>query len=134
MTYTPDIVTDLGADEVFVFGSNTAGLHYGGAAATAHRHFGAKLGVSRGHCGRTYAIATVNGRLEKLRLPDILWQVDVFKDYARQHPNLTFLVTKIGCGIAGFDIEDIAPMFQGSPDNVLLPLEFHKVLAEASSW
>ena len=104
---TPEWIHDLAPNEVFVFGSNLGGMHGGGAARIAYRCFGAKMGVGVGLQGQSYAIPTMQGGPETIRP-----YVDEFIDFARQHPETTFLVTPIGCGIAGFTPADIAPLFQ----------------------
>lgn len=119
-----DRIAELGSNEVFVFGSNIQGAHGGGAAWFAHKHFGAEWGVGEGLTGRTYALPTMEGKaaLEKA--------VDHFIDCARQHPGLTFLVTAVGCGIAGYTCEEVAPLFKEatSLENVYLPQAFWDVL------
>lgn len=122
---TPRMITKLAKDEVFVFGSNLAGKHYGGAARTALQHFGAQLGVGVGMKGQSYAIPTMQGGVET-----IAPYVNEFIDYALEHPKTKFLVTAIGCGIAGFDAEEIAPLFRRAEDvdNICLPEEFWDVL------
>ena len=123
--YTPDMINHLEENEIFVFGSNLQGCHGGGAAAAAHRWFGAIWGCGVGIQGQSYAIPTMQGGVETIRP-----YVDEFIEYAGQHPELTFLVTRIGCGIAGFRGEEIAPLFKGCEDmaNVILPRSFHEVL------
>lgn len=123
--YTPDIITELQPDEVFVFGSNLRGLHFGGAAAVARRKFGARWGRGEGLQGQSYAIPTMQGGIDT-----IAPYVDRFIDYARTHPELTFYVTRIGCGIAGFRDADIAPLFRAALPlpNVILPRSFAALL------
>lgn len=115
---TPAHISALKPNEIFVFGSNLAGMHGGGAARAAHLHFGALMGVGVGPQGQSYAIPTMQGGVETIRP-----YVDEFILYARQHPELTFLVTPIGCGIAGFSPEEIAPLFQEAIEigNIHLP-------------
>ena len=122
---TPDLITHLNPGEVFVFGSNLHGYHGGGAAAAAMRHFGAVWGQGVGLQGQSYAIPTMQGGPETIQP-----YVDEFIDFAKAHPELRFLVTRIGCGIAGFDAEDIAPLFQQarSVDNISLPADFWMVI------
>ena len=122
---TPDFITRLAENEVFVFGSNLAGFHGGGAARVAHQRFGAVWGQGVGLQGQSYAIPTMQGGVETIRP-----YVDEFIVFARQHPELTFLVTRIGCGIAGFTDEDIAPLFKEAlgVDNIILPATFMDVL------
>ena len=121
--YTPDFITELGPDEVFVFGSNLAGSHGGGAAYVAWRKFGAVMGQGVGLQGRSYAIPTMQGGVETIKP-----YVDEFIAFAQAHPELFFYVTRIGCGIAGFRDADIAPLFAGarSLENVCLPESFAK--------
>lgn len=122
---TPDFITSLAENEIFVFGSNLAGFHGGGAARVAHQRFGAVWGQGVGLQGQSYAIPTMQGGVET-----ICPYVDEFIVFARQHPELTFLVTRIGCGIAGFTDEDIAPLFKEAlgTDNIILPATFLDVL------
>lgn len=119
--HTPENVTELEENQVFVFGSNLGGFHGKGAAKTAFEKFGAKYGRGCGPTGKCYAIPTKNRCLLTMPVGDINNFVQSFKEYARQEPGKEFLVTKIGCGLAGLDESDIAPMFDGSPENVILP-------------
>jgi hypothetical protein len=118
---TPEFITQLGDNEIFVFGSNLAGMHGGGAAYIALKKFGAKLGQGVGLQGQSYAIPTMQGGVET-----IAPYVDEFIAFAREHPELHFLVTRIGCGIAGFDADEIAPLFRAAKDmeNISLPRDF----------
>lgn len=122
----PDHIDQLAPNEVFVFGSNRMGVHAGGAALVAMRKFGAVMGKGVGLHGQSYAIPTMQGGVETIRP-----YVDQFIDFARQHPDLKFLVTRIGCGIAGFRDEQIAPLFRAAldVDNIYLPKSFHDVLS-----
>ena len=115
---TPEFITELQPGEIFVFGSNLRGIHAGGAAYAACRRFGAVMGQGVGLQGQSYAIPTMQGGVETIRP-----YVDEFIDFARQHPELTFLVTRIGCGIAGFTDWQIAPLFEKAHalENVVLP-------------
>ena len=123
--HTPDMISELKADEVFVFGSNLEGMHGGGAAYTAFKKFGAAMGCGVGHRGQSYAIPTMHGGVESIRP-----YVDEFITFAQEHPEMTFLVTRIGCGIAGFTDEQIAPLFIRAleMENVMLPRTFVNVL------
>ena len=103
---SPDAITELRRNEVFVFGSNLDGLHYGGAARIAHEKFGAVWGQGTGLHGKSYAIPTMHGGVDQIRP-----YVDDFIAFAASHPQLTFLVTRVGCGIAGFTDKEIAPLF-----------------------
>lgn len=124
-------ITELKENEIFVFGSNTAGRHGKGAALTA-RKFGAVYGKGVGPMGRTYAIPTKDNKIKTLPLNNIASYVEKFINYAQQHPELVFLVTPIGCGLAGYTPTDIAPMFkkciENKMDNVKLPESFLEVL------
>ncbi len=119
--FTPDFITELKENEIFVFGSNLQGMHGGGAARLAYEKFGAIWGQGVGLQGQCYGIPTMHGGVE-----DIKPYVDEFIEFAKSHPELTFLVTRIGCGIAGFRDEEIAPLFKEciEIDNVILPISF----------
>ncbi len=106
---------------VFVFGSNRAGVHGGGAAKTAKESYGAKWGKGEGLFGRSYAIPTKNTHIRSLLPSEVAMHVDRFLTFARSHPELRFAVTRIGCGLAGFTDDQIAPLFAGAPDNCELP-------------
>ncbi|MBO4741865.1 MAG: hypothetical protein J5605_09555 [Bacteroidales bacterium] len=127
--YTPERISELKENEIFVFGSNLAGMHAGGAASFACARFGAVWGQGVGLQGQSYAIPTMQGGVETIKP-----YVDEFIDFAYRHPELIFLVTPIGCGIAGFTAEEIAPLFGGALEikNVLLPKDFVKVLERRS--
>ena len=119
--FTPDFIRELKENEIFVFGSNLEGMHGGGAARIAYEKFGAIWGQGVGLQGQSYGIPTMHGGVE-----DIKPYVDEFIEFAKSHPELTFLVTRIGCGIAGFKDEEIAPLFKEciEIDNVILPRSF----------
>lgn len=119
--FTPEHIAVLEDGEIFVFGSNLAGAHGGGAARAARIHFGAVMGQGIGLQGRSYAIPTMQGGPETIKP-----YVDDFILFAKQHPELTFLVTPIGCGIAGFHAREIAPLFASAIDveNIILPRQF----------
>jgi len=122
---TPDRIQELNEGEIFVFGSNLAGMHAGGAAHIAAERFGAVMGQGVGLQGRSYAIPTMQGGVNT-----ILPYVDEFILFAKHHPEMTFLVTRIGCGIAGFTDAEIAPLFAGAINvpNIHLPLSFWEEL------
>lgn len=122
---TPNDIEVLKPNEVFVFGSNLQGIHAGGAAFTARLLFGAVFGRGDGLQGQSYAIPTMQGGVETIKP-----YVDKFVNFAAEHPEKDFLVTKIGCGIAGFTPEEIAPLFKECVHmcNVWLPYDFLKVL------
>ena len=119
--YTPERITELKADEVFVFGSNLAGMHGAGAAWLAFQKFGAVMGCGVGLRGQSYAIPTMQGGVETIKP-----YVDEFIAFAKSRPDLFFYVTRIGCGIAGFRDREIAPLFKEAAgvDNICLPKSF----------
>ena len=106
---------------IFVFGSNLAGRHGKGAALTAKKSYGAIYGQGNGRQGNSYAIPTKDVYLRSLPLETIKFYVDVFISYANNHPELTFYITRIGCGLAGYTDTEIAPMFLSAPQNCILP-------------
>jgi hypothetical protein len=114
--------------EIFVFGSNQAGIHGAGAARYAHDRLGAELGVGEGITGKCYAIPTKDFRIHTLPLPAVKEAVDRFKAHAAAHPKVKFFMTRVGCGLAGYTDEDIAPMFAGSPTNINFPAPWAGVL------
>lgn len=124
---TPDDIIALKPNEIFVFGSNLKGYHAGGAARTALVKFGAVMGNGDGIQGQSYAIPTMQGGVETIKP-----YVDKFIDFAVNHPEKDFLVTRIGCGIAGFTASEIAPLFKEAVHmhNVWLPADFLRVLGE----
>lgn len=107
--------------KVFVFGSNEAGRHGKGAALHARNHKGAVYGQAAGMQGESYAIPTKDAKLRTLPLVTIKVYVDEFLCFAADRPRTLFEVTRIGCGLAGYKDEDIAPMFAGAPENCELP-------------
>lgn len=127
MRYTPEIINELQDNEIFVFGSNLSGYHGAGAARQAMQ-WGAIYGRGIGSQGNTYAIPTKSeGITRSLTIEEIKPYVEQFILYTSSWRELTFLVTKIGCGLAGYTVHDIAPLFKeviGIP-NIILPREFH---------
>lgn len=121
-------IDSLSANEIFVFGSNLAGVHGAGAARKA-MEWGAVWGQGVGLQGQTYAIPTMQGGVDTIKP-----YVDEFLAFAKSHPELKFLVTEIGCGIAGFTVEEIAPLFKAALSeeygNVFLPERFYGVMEE----
>lgn len=117
---TPGNISFLENNQIFVFGSNEQGLHSGGAALTAVKKFGAIMGQGEGLQGQSYAIPTMEG-IDSMRKA-----IERFIEYAKEHPELTFLVTRIGCGIAGYKEEEVAPLFADAKDisNIYLPSGF----------
>lgn len=127
LEYTPENIISLGEDEIFVFGSNLAGIHAGGAARVAYERFGAVMGQGVGLQGQSYAIPTMQGGVETIKP-----YVDDFIDLAREWDQTTFYVTRIGCGIAGFTDREIAPLFADALElyNVRLPKSFVDILTK----
>lgn len=117
---------------IFVFGSNLAGRHGAGSALHAFKKRGAVYGQGHGRFGSSYAIPTKGRSLEVLALTDIESFVALFIQHARQHPDDTFNIVAIGCGLAGYKPEQIAPMFKNAPLNCNLPHEFKAVLNPTS--
>ena len=123
--FTSESILELKPNEIFVFGSNLSGSHGGGAARLAYKCFGAIWGQGVGLQGQSYGIPTMHGGVEAFKP-----YVDEFIDFATKHPEMKFLVTKVGCGIAGFTVEEMAPLFAKAIEvgNVILPKEFVKVI------
>lgn len=122
--YASKQITKLEPNEIFVFGSNDVGNHCGGAALLAYQKFGALMSVGRGPQGQSYAISTLNLDHKRVELFDLELQIMTFLEVATKNPHKCFLVTKIGCGIAGFKEEEMIPLFYkhcAIPDNVILP-------------
>ena len=121
----PDKITSLQPNQIFVFGSNLQGAHGGGAALAAYNYFGAIWGQGVGLQGHSYAIPTMQGPVYSIKP-----YVDEFIEFARKHPEYEFLVTRVGCGIAGFKDADIAPLFKDALeiDNIRLPQSFLSIL------
>ena len=124
--FTPDMIKSLNENEVFVFGSNKEGMHIGGAAAFAQQHFGAVWGKGEGLFGQSYALPTMDDDDPSCVKP----YVENFIKFAKEHKELTFFITPVGCGIAGFTPEMIAPYFKEAldMDNVILPESFVEVI------
>ena len=122
---SPNRITELKDNEIFVFGSNLEGNHGGGAAAIAEKKFGAVWGNGVGLQGQSYAIPTMHGGIAEIKP-----YVDEFIEYTKIDPNTDFLVTRIGCGIAGFKEEEIAPLFTeaANVENIYLPNTFWNII------
>ena len=118
------IIKSLPENTVFVFGSNMAGTHAGGAARIALENFGAMKGVGRGWAGQSFAIPTMNEHLQQMPLSQIQHYIDDFKIYTKNHPKTKYFITSVGCGVAGYKVEEIAPMFKGISHNVIFPASF----------
>jgi len=131
MRFTKENIIDLKESEVFVFGANEKGIHGAGAARLALQ-WGAVYGEGYGMKGMTFAIPTKDKNIQTLPLPDIKIYIDAFILFAATRPEYTFLVTKIGTGLAGLFIKDIAPLFKDATlyNNIILPEEFWDILSE----
>ena len=130
MRITPNNITELKENEIFVFGSNESGRHGKGAAKTA-LGWGAKYGQARGIQGKTYGIPTKDHSVRiTLPISKIQVYVDEFIEFAKERQDLTFLVTLVGCGLAGYKPKDIAPLFECAKDieNIHLPERFWKYI------
>lgn len=128
---TNDLITELAENEFFVFGSNLSGIHGGGAAKLAFDKFGARWGQAEGIQGKTYAIPTKSENIERtLTIEEIEPFVKIFIDLAGRFPEYTFFVTEIGCGLAGLQHKDVAPLFKDAVqfENIHLPQKFWDVL------
>ena len=130
MKYTPENITHLEPNQIFVYGANEAYIHGAGAARLAMR-WGAKYGAD-GLVGQTYGIPTKDRQIYTLPLDKIQLHVNVFLSFAFSHQEYEFLVTKIGCGLALYQPKDIAPLFKiiktGVFENVILPEEFYRYI------
>ena len=122
---SPDFINNLKPNEIFVFGSNLDGMHGGGAARVAYNNFGAIWGQGVGLQGQSYGIPTMHGDID-----DIKPYVDEFINFAKSHTELKFLVTRIGCGIAGFTDKEMAPLFKDAIEieNIYLPKSFYNII------
>lgn len=132
--FTPERIEELSSGEIFVFGSNLNGNHYGGAARIAYERFGAEWGVSEGLSGSTYAIPTLDKEMQPVSETDLFNSFRSFIAVIKQHPDLTFYLTKIGCGIAGWNVESVRKLLWKAiyeesgnkiPNNLVMPYEFY---------
>jgi hypothetical protein len=120
-----------GVTPCFVFGSNLAGRHGAGSARHALIHCGARYGVGVGYCGNSYAIPTKGHQLEVLPLGEIAQHVATFVEFARRNPQMNFEIVKVGCGLAGYNNSEIAPLFRGAPDNCQFHSDWLPFLTES---
>ena len=133
MKFTPDKITKLKKNQVFVFGSNEAGIHGAGAAKLAEEKFGAIRGMGYGLQGKSFGIPTKDTFIRTLPLDKIEFYIYSFLTEVMEYPDTEFLVTKIGCGLAGYSEDEIANLFKGKfiPENVTLPESFFNII---NSW
>lgn len=121
--------------KIFVFGSNLSGRHGAGAALTAKIHYGAEYGVGERLTGQSYALPTVGHNLKKMNLKTVEYHCKIFIEFARINPQLEFYVTCVGCGLAGFKNEQIAPFFKDAPKNCIFDTKWKPWLGdEANYW
>jgi hypothetical protein len=111
---------------IFVFGSNLAGRHGAGAAQFAHKYHGAIMGKGIGLQGDSYGIPTKDEKIKTLPLKRIAYYIEQFLQFAAQHPEMQFNVTRVGCGLAGYTDEDIAPLFKYPSKNCIMPKEWEQ--------
>lgn len=132
MKFTPDNITELQPNQIFVFGANESGIHGAGAARLAHQKFGAVWGCGFGLSGQTYAIPTKDLEIRTLSLDKIEYYIYCFLNEAMEYPDYEFLVTKIGCGLAGYSETEIANLFKHKfiPENVTLPESFFNIIKQ----
>ena len=119
---------------IFVFGSNLSGIHGGGAAYYALKKKGAVMGKGIGLQGQSYALPTKGINICFMTLPEVVKNIESFKEFALQHPELEFQVTQVGCGRAGFTKEQIAPLFKGSPSNCYFDTEWQPLLGDSHNY
>lgn len=124
LVYPPQRFTSLPKDAVFVFGSNLAGRHGKGAARDALEHFGALRGRGEGIQNQSYALPTKDQNLAVLPLEEIAYRASVFLEFAKQRPELTFVVTPIGTGLSNYPDSCIAPLFERAGENCAFPLSW----------
>lgn len=131
MKFTPENITKLEQNQIFVFGSNTKGIHGAGAAKFARSNFGAEWGIGEGLTGQCYAFPTKGYNIETLSLDDIDVSVIHLLGTVVVNTDKEFLLTKVGCGLAGLEIKDIANLFKKYkplPSNLVLPKEFYDII------
>lgn len=121
-------------EPIFVFGSNEAGIHGAGAAHDAYQNHGALWGFGEGLFGLSYAIPTKDYQIQSLPLDSVYRHIKRFIQFAKDFPQLTFHVTQIGCGLAGFTADQIAPMFADAPDNCQFSTAWSKWLPNHTTW
>lgn len=129
--FTPERIETLKENEIFVFGSNYSGKHGAGAAYLAWNKFGAEMGVGEGLTGQCYALPTMDESFNTLSLNDLKEKIEKFVKVCNKYPEKIFLLTKIGCGIAGYSPAEVASLFKNFlplPSNLILPREFHEIL------
>lgn len=119
------MISVLKDNERFVFGSNLKGEHYGGAADQAYREFDAEWGIGEGLTGDSYAFPTLDERMQRFEAEELESIKQAFFRCCRAHPELIFLLTKVGCGIAGYPEEQMKQLFSDTPENVVKPKDWN---------
>jgi hypothetical protein len=129
LNITPENIQTLKENEVFVFGSNEAGIHGAGAAKLALDKFGAKFGQMFGLQGQSFAISTKDTSIKTLSREKICMYIQIAEAHFIANPTKVFLVTEIGCGLARYELNDIAPLFKSSYQlpNVYMPKRFWEI-------
>ena len=115
------MITSLKPNQIFVFGSNLAGKHIGGAALQAKEQFGAEEGVGEGLTGQAYAFPTLNEQFEQRSFGELYVSLNELYRVAKENPDKEFLLTKVGCGIAQFPEEQMKDLFSNAPANIIKP-------------
>lgn len=130
MNISKNNISTLSPNEVFVYGANEAGIHGAGGAYLAYSQFGAKWG-KYGYDGQAYGIPTKSDTYRVLTVNEIMYHVHVFIQCVKAHPDKDFLLTEIGCGLAGYNPSDIAPLFRAAIDlpNLYFPQRFADILS-----
>lgn len=118
------IITALTPDQIIVVGTNMNGHHYGGAAAQAHEDFGLAWGIAEGLSGQTYAFPTLEREMTRRGMKALERSRDKLFEAAKALPDKTFLLTKVGCGIAGYTEDEIRPLFANAPSNIIRPSDW----------
>lgn len=120
--------------QVFVFGSNLAGIHGAGAARVAVEKHGAEMGKGVGLQGNSYALPTKDHNIQTLPFPDVAMHIHHFLVFAKRNPEYQFKVTRIGCGLAGYQDKEIAPLFYRAPDNCHFDLAWRPFLGDKKMY
>lgn len=126
MSIYNSMIDELKENQIFVFGSNLAGEHIGGAAKQAHASFGAQWEIGEGLTGQSYAFPTLTEMRRKREYLDLEKSVEKLYKCAAKHPHKEFLLTKVGCGIAGYNEELMRSLFLNPPVNIRLPIDWNK--------
>lgn len=132
--YFEDTRKETKPPQIFVFGSNLAGVHGAGAALAAEKQHGAVRGKGIGLQGYSYAIPTKDRNIKTMHILDVRDHVEYFLEFARSNPQFEFKVTQIGCGLAGFKVSEIAPLFVDAPSNCLFDTDWIHFLPKGTRY